>query len=846
MGESEKVAYNPQLRGKLQEAGEVYFSIYVHNAKSKLKTSEDWKQERKDFYEHYKEVIEEAISYYYKNDKWQFGSFGMVFASFMLNSYIQDNNLNYNLTTGESREERERVLEEKGDSKTVKAIKRRKQIANEFGEELTQKSKAALSNSSQSDQKYDLPEENRQKLVHDNQEEDHLNDAQMKGLHDISGWLYRNVDHTGILGNSAYDFVNLFVKKQPARLKLLAYYLVEKKRRKTPNIMDVYESQTSYVPNLKEFKNQMIATKFKFWKRIDGSYIYWDKLGESMRIVLNAQGMVAKLASLAEMEQVESQSDTAEQGTPEEAAPLSAKEQQRKEVAKLRRTYYAKVVRCGFELTDLLQKKEEEEEKEKKEELSKQIQNKQAEIKNCYINMREADKKLVEFGKEDNAGEAEIHGEQRISADNTKTTKAAGYIGMGATAVDFAAKGFQHFSKVEMIGWGIAQADVTILNKISTVLSSASLLTSFISTVVTVCDWMNHSDRMSASECLAKTADLFASLASAAESGHRIAMAAKEWSTMANFTLGATLEANATSMGVVSAVTGGITAGVGATKAGIGLYRVAKVKSTEEKLKEQRANMTEKDADTAEAILGLQKRIAAAQATAGAFQAAAGVFHMAGGILNAAGVTLMVGTMVSMAGTVIGLAGSFVKFMLNKSNINHTIDTYLQVEKYLTPIKERIQERYDDLKTQREARSKEKLRLLQENKKSGTKLSAKEEKPEPESEEEKTLKAQIKGISNSSLREQIRVQAAAMAGFPNKNGFYQYIVEGYAQFLYNKVFYENGELILADSDEAKNPDAQRKLYIRMLHNSGLKPVYPVKRTDKPKPSLQNIVRKLRI
>ena len=165
----------------------------------------------------------------------------------------------------------------------------------------------------------------------------------------------------------------------------------------------------------------------------------------------------------------------------------------------------------------MIREQDAEEKKEKKEALSKQIHDKGNEFRECYMKMREADSTLVSLGRETDesrAGEKNIQGDNEVSADDTKTMTAAGYIELGADALDYAASGFEKFESVEKIGWNIAQADISILNKISMVTSSASFVTSFVSSIVTLCDWVNHSNRVSTSECLLKAADLFSSVVS--------------------------------------------------------------------------------------------------------------------------------------------------------------------------------------------------------------------------------------------------------------------------------------------------------------------------------------------
>lgn len=117
-----------------------------------------------------------------------------------------------------------------------------------------------------------------------------LTDEQRKGLRDFHQWLYRNCDKSGfeVFGSagSIRDFANEFVKK-PVDVQLKTLYLLETNRRKLgadqQTLKDDLHSQTSYVPDLSKIKKRMVATKWKFWRRTDGSQMYWHKLTESLK-----------------------------------------------------------------------------------------------------------------------------------------------------------------------------------------------------------------------------------------------------------------------------------------------------------------------------------------------------------------------------------------------------------------------------------------------------------------------------------------------------------------------------------------------------------------------------------
>lgn len=119
-----------------------------------------------------------------------------------------------------------------------------------------------------------------------------ITERQREGLRKFHQWMYRNCDREGIkyfgeklfgADGSARGFVEKFMN-QPASIQLKALYLLENDKRKTPdeNGMFSRESQSSYEPDLDRLKDKLTATKWKFWKRSNGSYLYWNKLNEAL------------------------------------------------------------------------------------------------------------------------------------------------------------------------------------------------------------------------------------------------------------------------------------------------------------------------------------------------------------------------------------------------------------------------------------------------------------------------------------------------------------------------------------------------------------------------------------
>lgn len=140
-----------------------------------------------------------------------------------------------------------------------------------------------------------------------------LTEAQRQGLKDFHKWLYRNADKTGFIGlgndGSMRDFANNFMK-QPAAVQLKALYLLQTGKRKNPDNsgLDDVTSQLSYVPDLNKIKKPLIASKWKFWKRTNGTQFYWDKLSDSLNQAMESE------AELGELRDTMVQADADEKG----------------------------------------------------------------------------------------------------------------------------------------------------------------------------------------------------------------------------------------------------------------------------------------------------------------------------------------------------------------------------------------------------------------------------------------------------------------------------------------------------------------------------------------------------
>ncbi|MCR5789629.1 MAG: hypothetical protein K6G83_07045 [Lachnospiraceae bacterium] len=113
-----------------------------------------------------------------------------------------------------------------------------------------------------------------------------ISPEQTEGARTILAWMYRNCNKSS---QSKEPFVYRLIQADPKQV-LFMFYLVENGRVSAPNTEYAYKAMTSYIPDLTRFKNRVVASKFKFWKRIgsDASddVINWSMIGTAARLAL--------------------------------------------------------------------------------------------------------------------------------------------------------------------------------------------------------------------------------------------------------------------------------------------------------------------------------------------------------------------------------------------------------------------------------------------------------------------------------------------------------------------------------------------------------------------------------
>ena len=125
---------------------------------------------------------------------------------------------------------------------------------------------------------------------------DGLTPEQIKGVRDISAFLYRNTLYGGVGGkkDSGY-FVDGILRRSP-RERLLMYYLIEKKKLQQGKISDAELIEAMvYKPNLDEFKPQMLRAFRGVFGRFTGDSLEWERLSDAAQNTDNLMPRVNRL-----------------------------------------------------------------------------------------------------------------------------------------------------------------------------------------------------------------------------------------------------------------------------------------------------------------------------------------------------------------------------------------------------------------------------------------------------------------------------------------------------------------------------------------------------------------------
>lgn len=669
-------------------------------------------------------------------------------------------------------------------------------------------------------------EENAQ--VSDADLESNISDKAKNGVREISKWLYRNCDRRGIgvfdhaLGESHSKFVRNFVMTQPTRVKLLAFYLIEKRRRKAPDYIDVMASQVGYEPDLDKFKDKMTASKFKFWKRMDGSYIYWDKLAEGMGVAREQKAALSAYADLGGVDSVQSDSasgSAAAQGNTGTTSGASVPPALVNS-AKARKAAFDEFIIDAVRHRELLESKAGKNETKVSESIN--------ELQTKFNKMKVVDRALI-MG----------HG-YRVGADKTttdanikNTTDEKEETAMEAidTVTEIPDKTSAVLEKLgdkagEYLSWNIAEMDLKNMFTASGALSTVAGITSFVSACIAIANLVHHAGEETTVEIAEKVLTITKSMADIASTTTTGAYAIKNAGDLAAYV---GKEGTSAAVNHASKASGAATIVAGLVNIGLGgaqMWKAQKQSDITGSAVEELEN-SEMDPEKKKKAARIKKSMDRKQENAeteGTMKVVAGTLQVMGVIFDASLVGAPVGTILNGIASGISLATSIGMYFKRKSDRKKTIDEYVGLDEPLHEVgqSESILEMVvKGLKTQ------------------ANKL--------PDGEKEARI-AEIEQEKDKSIKEDLREEIMVMMGYASINAFFEAIMDKYAQFLYENTFYTNGDarpenkILQSQIGEEKNRAARG--YAKMLEGAGIKAKYPTKPEETAGPSLKIISKKL--
>lgn len=663
-----------------------------------------------------------------------------------------------------------------------------------------------------------------------------VSDGAKQGVREITKWLYRNCSRRGMaIGDDHSRFVRYFVLTQPLRVKLLGFYLVEKKKGKQADMMDIMASQVGYEPNLDEFKSSMQASKFKFWKRFDGSYIYWDKLSEGMRKAKSYQGALNNYASLGEVdppsdsdqEQIPEDEKQTEQGTT--AAPKTNLDKLAK-AAQVRKLAFDVFISAAVKHRTLLESKEGKNEKL----VNASARNVEEHLKI----LSEADEEILKNGGasyKNKTGEfsAEQAG-KRTDDDSIEKTEdqklelAEEIVGYSATGIGASGSAVSSVpSYGSYIHWNIGEASHVKMVKADGWLNSIAGLTSFINGCLAIAALTKNASKETTGEIVQKCFEITAHMATIAESATASAYKIKNAKDLVAIAGGAKTT-DAVKHATKASAYAGIVAG--AVNMSVGIAQLSKSLGQRKDFQSGKEGLDAYEND--EANKGVANRLARIiernhenQEISGTANAVGGALQLVGGILDATGVGATVGTILNGIGAAITVTTSIIMFFKKRSDRKSTIDEYIGLEK--PPEGTGMQKSLLEVVLDGCKEVLESTNLTEAQKQEYWKLVI---------------------ASLDAIKDGIRAEVTAMMGFANTEQFFQAILEEYAIFLYEHAFYKDGiiaqENMLLDSDIVGDSCKKEKAYAQILKSLGLAVKYPTDSDEAPNVTVEDIFTKL--
>ena len=663
--------------------------------------------------------------------------------------------------------------------------------------------------------------------------------AQKAGLNAIAQWMYRN-------GKPRHQaFINGILRKSD-REKLFMYYLIEKKKRKNPTDVDFYSAQADdYVPDLEAFKDQMVASKLKLWKRMPfGDEVYWSKLedaahasssfsaqyraytGQEPDAFVPPAPQVDPVVQAAQdqQDQQENGQENANAGQqnanaqgPQNGNPENNFGQGQEEAIVAEREQAADgLLRTLKDHQKLLAQMESKGTRTEADNTA--LANSAQGVGNAFRRLIAADKAVKGVYGELPRGMREAVKKKTSKAKSVKSTTgeindfAKKYAKMPLKEAKNEGKNYFSWELGDSLSSGIEYSS----NGLSTLMGVTTLIGLVAELITIKRSWATNMGSTNAINIIGAINKLATSVSDTGtgvvnilgeaginfiEKGGEVS---KEVTTGVTKTVGA----------YASIVTGAVDIGMGITNM-VRANNSQKHMSSSVNAYAQRKQQAFAQQGHAEEMsnddrreLNLQKKLNrdfAAQKVGAGLDMVAGALKVTGGILTLTGAGALAGAIISTAGFVLGWVSTITKWAIKRKNRKKAVDDYIGLDQVMNAVKASLGANWKDQIKQ---------------------YGIKDEK---------------------ALREQVRYELLARIDCRNVESAYNYIVRQYAQMLYRKLFFKRDGSMFTTADIANNDPEYMQVqneFVPIAKALKIRPVYPTNANAKPYPTVDALMAKL--
>ena len=619
--------------------------------------------------------------------------------------------------------------------------------------------------------------------------------AKEAGINSVIEWMKRNCDKSSI---SKASFVKRVERTSKAK-QLLMFYLVEKGLQAAPSDEYCYNALEDYVPDISKIKGQVVASKWKFWKRIgtdsSDSVIDWSRLGMAAHFAIKcdiADTIIENERAIKEADGEERIDETDEEKRTRLMSDLEKK-------GELILTLYRSAGLSPEMPADII------ENKKLRERLISLIASFNEDHKQFVGMLNDIDdnnnlketlqRKAGEISKEVLSGKKQSKG---ITASMEKYSKTvSGVVNQLVNTDNMLQYEIDKTNPLEM-----TDTSVAVVSGISGVLAGLQLVSNFktavgIATTASKLTTADHAAKsLSVAGSIVKNAgDLSTSTTTVAQYFQGASVYTPQTSWIGETSVKSLGEHFSDISGGVkfcagcaSIVAGTLNMVAGGIELGRSVSSRHDIKNAEEKLKEIPKNRKTEDHEKLERFLSHEKRVLKNNDISAGVKAATGFLTLAGGILTVTGILAPIGSVLSLVGTVANL-GYNLFYARHRRNLarKQAVDDALKLDLALKKIR---------------------------------------------TQDKKKKKPEYDEFSDDVLRTVIRQEELAELGYATYKEFFSDICKENALMFYKHVFEQDK----GQGDQALFEDALKSL--------GLKIKYPIKPGEKPIPGVAAIYAKM--